>query len=115
MTNAKSSSLPALAQLFRPAIAEARLMSDKRAHDPAYVAALVQELTNIEGKISALERSLHTDPTRTSAQTRPCRTRDHAADAKSVRELSSDLYCRLRRLEQEVQAEPATTQSRRRG
>jgi len=51
--------LPALAfHLFRPAIAEARLLTDKRAHDAVYVATLAAELAAIDRKLSAMERAL---------------------------------------------------------
>lgn len=57
MTNSRR--LPALAlHLFRPAIADAKLMTEKQAHDPVYVASLAEELATIDGKLCAMEQTL---------------------------------------------------------
>jgi len=43
---------------IRPALAEARLMSKKRARDAVYVATLTEELRDIEAEIAAVEDDL---------------------------------------------------------
>ena len=49
---------PALLAL-RPALTEARLMTEKHACDENYVATLAEELRRIESKIAAAEEVLH--------------------------------------------------------
>jgi hypothetical protein len=84
--------------LFRPAIAEAKLLTGKHARDPVYVATLAEELRTIEAKITAIEESLgiRADGAPGSSpqvtQNRP--------DADWIRYLSGELGLRLRRIEQ---------------
>jgi small-conductance mechanosensitive channel len=67
MTNARR--LPALAlHSFRPAIADAKLMTEKQARDAVYVASLAEELAAIDRKLSAMEQVLHPE----SLQNRDC-------------------------------------------
>jgi hypothetical protein len=67
MTNTKR--LPALAlHSFRPAITDAKLMTEKQALDAVYVASLAEELATIDRKLSAMEQALHPE----SLQNRGC-------------------------------------------
>jgi hypothetical protein len=87
------------AEGFRPAIVEAKLITAKRAHDAIYMATLAEELQAIDGKISALEESLHLPSPASGSPPRPCRMPEHGADAQWIRDTSCDLDLRLRRLE----------------
>ena len=76
MAIAKANHLPTLAlYVIRPALVEAKLMTDKRARDAVYVVTLAEELRSIEEKIAVMEEALHivarqeNDP----AQERACR------------------------------------------
>lgn len=100
MKNVKQDCRAALAaQLFREVIVEARLMTDKHACNPVYVAALAKELQSVEEYISAMERDLHIESARAESRPRPCRMPDNGPDARWIREVSGELCWRLHRLE----------------
>jgi hypothetical protein len=59
VANAKANHLPALAlAVIRPALVEAKLLTDKHGHDVVYVVTLAEELRSIEEKIAAMEETL---------------------------------------------------------
>lgn len=110
MTRTKANYLPDLARYrFRPAIAEARLITGKHACDAVYVATLAEELCNIEMKIAEIEKGLHLGSTEggpDSPLERPCRA-PASADAQWIRQKSDDLNLRLRRIEHQSRASMA--------
>ncbi|HUI83348.1 MAG TPA: hypothetical protein VL240_03945 [Candidatus Binatia bacterium] len=86
--------------LFRPAIVEARLVNEKHADNPAYVAALASELQEIEQRMSAMERSLQINMGGEDSRPRPCRMPETGPNVRWLRDLSGELINRLHRLEQ---------------
>ena len=102
MATARTNYLPALAScVIRPALVEAKLMTEKRARDAVYVVTLTEELCNIEGSIAAMEAALHLGPPATSqVQDSACVAPADGLDAKWFREKSGELALRLRRVEQ---------------
>src|SRR5664280_1778693 len=73
MATAKANHLPDLASyVVRPALVEAKLMTEKHARDAVYVVTLIEELRNIEVKIAATEEALQLGSFATSIQHRPC-------------------------------------------
>jgi hypothetical protein len=102
MATVRTNHLPSLAPYaIRPALAEARLMTEKRVHDVVYALTLTQELCNIEGKIAVMEAALHLGPS-AAAQVPDSSGAVPAdgPDAKWFRAKSSELDVRLRRVEQ---------------
>lgn len=102
MATAKTNHLPDLAlYVIRPALVEARLISEKRAHDAVYVATLSEELRTIEAKIAAQEQTLHlvSQQPETAASESDGQPSSDGHDAKWIRAKSSELDCRLRRIE----------------
>jgi hypothetical protein len=89
---------------FRPAIVEAKLMTEKHAQDAVYVATLAEELHNIAEKLSVMEQTLQPEETRSAARERPCRVPEAGADATWIRETSRDLDVRMRRLNNSLRA-----------
>jgi hypothetical protein len=85
--------------VIRPALVEARLITQKHACDTVYVATLAEELRNIEAKIAAAEECLKLGCLTASSQYRSCRTPKDRPDADWLREKSSELDLRLRRIE----------------
>jgi hypothetical protein len=85
---------------IRPALAEARLMTEKRVRDAVYVVTLTEELCNIEVKIAAMEAALHLGPSAAPVQDSSCAAPADGPDAKWFRAKSSELDLRLRRVEQ---------------
>jgi hypothetical protein len=99
--NTKTSSPTMLAiHLFRPVISEAKLMNQKHAHDPIYVATLAEELRSIDRKLAAMEDALHVERT---AYLKTEFTSSIAADsdqaAQWIRMKSAELDIRLHRVE----------------
>ncbi|MGC2109777.1 MAG: hypothetical protein WA655_09685 [Candidatus Korobacteraceae bacterium] len=85
-------------EVLRPAIVEAKLLTEKHAHNPVYVAALAEELRAIDRKVSALEEALDLSSPIDAAQLQPCRTfRD--PNANWIRQKSGELDLRLRRIQ----------------
>ena len=103
MAIAKANHLPALAlYVIRPALVEAKLMTDKRARDAVYVVTLAEELRTIEEKIAAMEETLQLGSQQEDApgQERACRLCEDAPDANWIRAKSNELDHRLHRIEQ---------------
>jgi hypothetical protein len=101
MATAKANHLPDLASyVIRPALVEAKLMTEKRARDAVYVTTLVEELRNIEARIAATEEARQLGSLAAPSQPRPCRAPKDRPDANWIREKSSELDLRLRRIEQ---------------
>jgi len=104
MATAKATYLPTLAvHVIRPALAEAKLITPKRARDTVYVATLAEELRSIEGKITAVEEALHLGPE--GAPELPSRDHERGTpegdpDTVWIRTKSGELDLRLRRIEQ---------------
>jgi hypothetical protein len=97
MATAKANHLPDLASyVIRPALVEAKLMTEKHARDVIYVAALTEELHNIEAKIAAMEEAQQLG---SSIPHRPCRIPNDRPNANWIREKSNELNLRLRRIE----------------
>jgi len=89
--------LPELARyVLRPTLAEARLITDKHACNAAYVEGLAEQLRDVEVKISALENALHLDS--------PAPDDDLAnrPEIERIRCRSTQLSCRLRRIEESL-------------
>ena len=102
MKTANTTCMAVLAcHLYRPAIVEARLMTDKHAQNQAYVAALAKELQGIDERLCAMEQAAAID-----SRPRPCRLPESGPDAKWIREVSGDLNQRLHRLESQAEAQP---------
>jgi hypothetical protein len=100
MATARKSHLPDLAfYVIRPALVEAKLMTEKHARDAVYVATLTEELRNIELNIAATEEAMQLGLA-ASNQHSPCRAPQDCPDANWIREKSSELDMRLRRIEE---------------
>jgi hypothetical protein len=107
MAIAKANQLPALAlYAIRPALVEAKLMTDKRARDAVYVVTLAEELRTIEEKIVDLEQALQvvSQEGDAPAQERACRPHQDAPDANWIRAKSNELDHRLHRIEQSAKS-----------
>jgi len=111
MATVETNHLPDLAlYVIRPALAEARLMTEKHARDAVYVVMLTKELRNIEMKVAAMEEALQLRPEAAATEHLPhipedceCvgrRAPESQADADWIRAKSSELNRRLRRIEQ---------------
>lgn len=84
---------------IRPALAEARLMTKKRARDAVYVATLTEELRDIETEIAAVENDLQLN----SAAGIPGETitaPPKLLDADWIHTKSGELEARLNRIQQ---------------
>jgi len=108
MATAKANHLPALAlHVIRPALVEAKLLTDKHGRDAVYVVTLAEELRSIEEKIVALEEALQLvsqqedAPVREKARLAP----QDGRDANWIRAKSSELDQRLRRIEQSAKSQ----------
>jgi hypothetical protein len=88
--------------VIRPALVEAKLLTDKHAHDVVYIVTLADELRSIEDKIAAVEEALQlvSQPEGDLALGRACRPPQDGPDAHWIRAKSSELTQRLRRIEQ---------------
>ena len=108
MATAKANHLPALAlAVIRPALVEAKLLTDKHARDAVYVVTLAAELRSIEDKIVAMEETLQLVSQQEDALAlgSACRTPQDGPDAHWIRAKSSELSQRLRRIEQSAESE----------
>jgi hypothetical protein len=101
MATAKTSNLPDVgASVIRPALAEARLMTDKRACDAVYLVTLKEELRNIERKIAAMEKALQLGACAATVAQGTSGDWAQGPDATWIRTKSGELDLRLRRIEQ---------------
>jgi hypothetical protein len=101
MATAKANHLPDLASyVIRPALVEAKLITEKHARDAVYVATLTEELLDIEVKIAATEEALQLGSFAASNQHRRCRAPQDGPDANWIHEKSGELDLRLRRIEE---------------
>jgi hypothetical protein len=80
---------------LRPALTEAKLMTEKHACDAIYVATLAEELRRIEAEIARAEQMLHLAPA-----DHPGCTPAATPSVGWFREKSAELDLRLRRIEQ---------------
>lgn len=98
MTNSRN--LPALAShLFRPVIADAKLMTEKQANDAVYVASLAAELAAIDRKLCAMEQAL--DPETLQNRDVACASGPALEDERSaqwIRTKCRELDSRLHRI-----------------
>ena len=85
---------------IRPALMEARLITDKHAADAVYVATLSEELRNIEAKITAMEEANQCGVSVVANRSGPLLAAEHSPDANWIRTKSRELVARLRRVEQ---------------
>src|ERR1035438_9851200 len=88
VANAKANHLPALAlAVIRPALVEAKLLTDKHGHDVVYVVTLAEELRSIEEKIAAMEETLQLVSQQEDdlALGKGCRTPQDGFDAHWIR------------------------------
>lgn len=88
MATAKANHLPALAlAVIRPALVEAKLLTDKHARDAVYVVTLAAELRSIEDKIVAMEETLQLVSQQEDALAlgSACRTPQDGPDAHWIR------------------------------
>ena len=108
MASLRMDELPNLVSyVIRPALAEAKLITQKRASDSVYVATLTEELHNIESTIASLENDLHlSPPTDTALQ---CGAPEESMSFSWIRTKSRELEARLRHIEE---LSPARTQPR---
>jgi hypothetical protein len=99
------------AQVIRPALAEARLMTDKHLCDAVYIVTLTAELRDIEHKITRLEGLLgFQEAPSTAAPCVPWPASPGCLDASWIRAKSQELETRLRRIELSATAEAGTVQ-----
>jgi hypothetical protein len=83
--------------VIRPALVEAKLMTEKQGRDDVYVVTLKEELRKIESMIANMEKQLQlSNPT---AGQNSCSESD-GSNAKWIRAKSCELDVRLRRVEQ---------------
>ena len=105
MAIAKAKQLPALAlYVIRPALVEAKLMTDRRARDAVYVVTLAEELRTIEKKIAAMEEALQLVSQQGDAPAQEKACRQDAPDANWIRAKSNELDHRLHRIEQSAKS-----------
>ena len=88
--------------VIRPALAEAKLMTEKHARDAVYVTTLTEELRNIERMIATMETNLELAALPAPHQEELPAVAAEAAAAKWIRSKSVELDRRLRRIEQEA-------------
>jgi hypothetical protein len=99
------------AQVIRPALVEARLMTDKHLCDAVYVVTLTEELRDIEEKIARLEGVLGLQAAPgTAAPGVPWPASPGCLDAPWIRAKSQELETRLRRIELSAMADAGTVQ-----
>lgn len=84
---------------IRPALAEARLMSKKRARDAVYVATLTEELRDIEAEIAAVENDLQLSSSIDTKEKTPAMPPEFP-DADWIHTKSEELEARLHRIQQ---------------
>ena len=96
MPHSKANHLPELARhVLRPALVEAKLMTEKHVHDEVYAITVAEELRTVELKIAALEEALGVKCTRPS-----CGGLSTPCHAEWFHAKSAELDIRLRQIEQ---------------
>lgn len=85
----------------RPTLAEARLITDKLASDPVYVATLADELRRIDAAIGAHEEHCHCEP--------PCAVVPNGDSIQWLHEKSTELGKRLRCMEHRLREKSVST------
>ena len=116
MAIAKANDLPAPAlYMIRPALVEAKLMTDKRARDAIYVVTLAEELRAIEKKIAAMEEALQLVSQQGDAPAQGSACRQDAPDANWIRAKSNELAHRIHRIKQSAKSKYITLKPRRGG
>lgn len=86
--------------IIRPALVEARLVTNKHAGDAVYMATLAEELLSIEGRIAAMEQSAPVGSVAPSSRIGDSHGSKDWFNADWIRTKSSELELRLRRIEQ---------------
>ena len=100
MTNSKGNYTPELASYsIRPALVEARLITEKYAGDPVYVVTLAEELRDIEAKIAAREQAAQAGSSPAAAHIEVPPITEDMLNANWIRSKSGELESRLRRIE----------------
>jgi len=94
--------------IIRPALVEAKLMTEKQGRDAVYVVTLKEELQKIEAMIAEMESRLHLE--NPAGQDTSCGLAGDGSNTNWIRAKSSELDLRFKRIEQ---AENATSDSRR--
>jgi hypothetical protein len=92
--------------VIRPALAEAKLMSEKHARDAVYVSTLTEELRNIERMIATMETNLELAALPAPEEEKFPVDAAEASAAMWIRSKSGELDRRLRRIEQAAPSEP---------
>lgn len=101
MTNSKANYIPELASYsIRPALVEAKLITEKHAGDPIYVVTLAEELRNIEARIAAREQAVQAGSSSAAARIEVPPITEEMLNANWIRSKSGELESRLRRIEQ---------------
>jgi hypothetical protein len=101
MATAKTNSLRHLASYdIRPALVEAKLITQKHAGDAVYMVTLSEELLTIEAKITAMEEAAHFGSSADAVQFGAPLGPEDWSDANWIRAKSRELELRLRRIEQ---------------
>jgi len=85
--------------VIRPALAEAKLLTEKHAHDAVYVTTMTEELRHIESMIATMETNLELAALPAPEETHPIQAAEGSA-AKWIRSKSVELDRRLRRIEE---------------
>jgi hypothetical protein len=100
MATATANHLPDLALYgIRPALVEARLMTEKHACDPVYVATLAEELHDIEAQITDMEEAAGLCSSSDADHDMAYCACEEVRDANWIRTKSSQLNQRLHRIE----------------
>jgi len=92
--------------VIRPALAEAKLITEKHARDAVYVATLTEELCGIEGKLAAWEKELQLGSPGEPSTRSALAAMPESPDAKWIHSKSAELEARLHRIEQSSAAKP---------
>jgi hypothetical protein len=104
MATATANHLPGLALSgIRPALIEARLISEKQARDSVYVVTLAEELRTIEAKIAAMEEASGVGSSSDADHDMGRHASEELRDANWIRTKSSQLNQRLHRIEKSRQ------------
>jgi hypothetical protein len=83
--------------VIRPALVEAKLMTEKQGRDEVYVVTLKEELRKIESMIANMENHLQLSTPTAGQNSCPA---SYGSNAKWIRAKSCELDVRLRRVEQ---------------